>query len=159
MRTLSKLGLAGARLGYLAAAPGWTGQLEKVRPPYNIGVLNEAAVAFALEHADVFAGQARAIREEREALAAELRGLVGQGLDAVFDSQANFILVRATPLPTGGGLAGADVARRMRESGVLIKDVGRMHPMLLNCLRLTVGAPAENRRMLAALRQALSQRA
>jgi histidinol-phosphate aminotransferase len=159
MRTLSKLGLAGARLGYLAAAPGWTGQLEKVRPPYNIGVLNEAAVAFALEHADVFAGQARAIREERETLAAELRGLVGQGLDAVFDSQANFILVRATPLPTGGGLAGADVARRMRESGVLIKDVGRMHPMLLDCLRLTVGAPQENRRMMSALRQALAERA
>ena len=178
MRTVSKLGLAGARLGYLAAAPGWTEQLEKVRPPYNVGVLNEAAVAFALEHADVFADQARTIRDEREALAAELRGLLGKGLDTVFDSQANFILIRvaepagaspgqanrlANPLearaPTGAISVGADVARRMRESGVLIKDVGRMHPMLLNCLRLTVGAPDENRRMLAALRQALTQRA
>ncbi len=162
MRTVSKLGLAGARLGYLAAAPGWTEQLEKVRPPYNIGVLNEAAVAFALEHAEVFADQARTIRDERETLAAELRGLLGQGLDTVFDSQANFVLVRvaeAAGAPTGGISAGADVARRMRESGVLIKDVGRMHPMLLNCLRLTVGAPDENRRMLAALRQALTQRA
>jgi histidinol-phosphate aminotransferase len=165
LRTLSKLGLAGARLGYLAAAPGWTEQLEKVRPPYNVGVLNEAAVAFALEHADVFADQARAIRDEREALAAELRGLLGGGgLDAVFHSQANFILIRVArgaggAAPTNGVQEGADVARRMRESGVLIKDVGRMHPMLLNCLRLTVGAPDENRRMLAALRQALTLRA
>jgi histidinol-phosphate aminotransferase len=52
----------------------------------------------------------------------------------------------------------ADVARRMRESGVLIKDVGRMHPMLLNCLRLTVGAPHENRQMIEALRRALVER-
>ena len=157
MRTVSKLGLAGARLGYLVAAPAWADQLEKVRPPYNIGVLNEAAVAFALEHAQVFADQAQVIREEREALAGELRTLLGQGLDSVFDSQANFILVRVAGKPTAG-MPAADVARRMRESGVLIKDVGRMHPMLLNCLRLTVGAPHENRQMIEALRRALVER-
>jgi histidinol-phosphate aminotransferase len=159
MRTVSKLGLAGARLGYLAAAPAWTEQLEKVRPPYNIGVLNEAAVLFALEHAEVFSEQARSIRAEREILAGELRALVGHGLDAVFDSQANFILVQVAQEGAGEAPAGADVARRMRESAVLIKDVGRMHPMLHNCLRLTVGAPDENRRMSDALRQALAARA
>jgi histidinol dehydrogenase len=159
MRTLSKLGLAGARLGYLAAAPAWTEQLDKVRPPYNVSVLNEAAVEFALGHAQVFAEQARAVREARDLLAGELRSLVGQGLDTVFDSQANFILIRVATQSTGGLAAGADVARRMRESGVLIKDVGKMHPMLDNCLRLTVGAPDENKRMLAALRQALAGQA
>ena len=155
MRTVSKLGLAGARLGYLAAAPAWTDQIEKVRAPYNISVLDEAAVEFALGHAGIFAEQARAIRDEREALVAKLRGLVGSGLDTVFESQANFVLVRVASA-AGAPAAGNEVARRMRESGVLIKDVGKMHPMLLNCLRLTVGSPQENRQMLAALRQALA---
>ena len=65
-------------------------------------------------------------------------------------------VAQGAPTPTGGVSAGADVARRMRESGVLIKDVGRMHPMLADCLRLTVGTDEENRQMLAALRQALA---
>ena len=176
MRTLSKLGLAGVRLGYLAAATDWTGQLEKVRPPYNVGVLNEAAVGFALEHADLFAAQARTIREERDRLLVALQALVGRGgLEHVFPSQANFALVRvadpgsrpsraseasvASAASEAFGTSGrsAIVARRMREYGVLIKDVGKMHPMLHNCLRLTVGTPQENQQMLAALRQALPE--
>ncbi|HZH05189.1 MAG TPA: histidinol-phosphate transaminase [Lautropia sp.] len=157
MRTLSKLGLAGARLGYLVAAPAWTDQVEKVRPPYNISVLNEAAVGFALEHADVFADQARSIREERETVLTALGELVGRGLERVYPSQANFVLVRVAQAPEAGGHvpAAAAVARRMREYGVLIKDVGKMHPMLQNCLRLTVGTRQENQTLLAALRQAL----
>ena len=153
LRTVSKFGLAGARLGYLAAATDWTDQLEKVRPPYNIGVLNEAAVRFALDHGDLFDGQAQTIREERDRLLDALRPLLGEGgLAEIFPSQANFVLVRVA------GTAGrsAVVAQRMRESGVLIKDVGKMHPLLHNCLRLTVGTPQENQAMLAALRQALS---
>src|SRR5690606_28306401 len=149
MRTVSKIGLAGVRLGYLAAHPAWTDELEKVRPPYNVGVLNEAAAEFALEHAEVLAGQARRIVEAREALADELRGLLGRGLEAVFPSRANFILVKVSA-------QGAAVAQRMRDSGVLIKDVGRMHPALADCLRLTVGTAEENRQMLAALTQALA---
>ncbi len=149
MRTVSKIGLAGVRLGYLAADPAWTEELEKVRPPYNVGVLNEAAAEFALEHADVLAGQAGRIVQDREALADALRGLLGRGLMAVYPSRANFILVKVSA-------EGAAVAQRMRESGVLIKDVGRMHPTLANCLRLTVGTDEENRQMLAALGQALA---
>jgi histidinol-phosphate aminotransferase len=149
MRTVSKIGLAGVRLGYLAADPAWTEELEKVRPPYNVGVLNEAAAEFALEHADVLAGQAGRIVQDREALADALRGLLGRGLVAVYPSRANFILVKVSA-------EGAAVAQRMRESGVLIKDVGRMHPTLANCLRLTVGTDEENRQMLAALGQALA---
>ena len=149
MRTVSKIGLAGVRLGYLAAHPAWTDELEKVRPPYNVGVLNEAATEFALEHAAVLAGQASRIVEAREALADELCGLLGRGLAAVFPSRANFILVKVSA-------QGAAVAQRMRDSGVLIKDVGRMHPALADCLRLTVGTAEENRQMLAALTQALA---
>ncbi len=161
MRTVSKLGLAGVRLGYLAASVDWIDQLEKVRPPYNVGVLNEAAAVFALEHAELFQAQAQLIRDERERLLASLDGLIGgDGLAQVFPSQANFVLVRVadagSPEPQAAAARGTAVAARMRESGVLIKDVGRMHPMLHNCLRLTVGTPDENRQMLLALRQALS---
>ena len=158
MRTLSKWGLAGVRLGYMAGAPAWIDALEKLRPPYNIGVLNDAAARFCLDHADVFAAQAAVIRAERDALIVRLQGLLASAADGalrlsvVYPSDANFVLIRLA------GPAGRSeiVARRMKESGVLIKDAGKMHPMLANCLRLTVGAPDENRRMFTALEQALA---
>ena len=145
MRTLSKLGLAGLRLGYLSGHARWLAELDKVRPPYNIGVLNEVAAEFALEHLSVFDAQAAEIRAERERLFGELQALPGATPIA---SQANFLLVRVAD-------SGA-VHRRMREFGVLVKDVGKMHPLLANCLRVTVGAPDENRAMLAALVRALT---
>jgi histidinol-phosphate aminotransferase len=65
-----------------------------------------------------------------------------------FDSAANFVLVRVADGPA--------TAAAMRARGVLIKDVGRMHPLLVNCLRLSVGSPDENTVLLAALSSALS---
>ena len=144
MRTVSKLGLAGIRLGYMAAAPHWIEQFDKVRPPYNVSVLDEAAAEFALEHLDVLLAQAARLREDRGTLAAALAAVPGV---AVFPSRANFLLVRVADAP---GTAAA-----MRERGVLIKDVSRMHPLLSGCLRLTVGTPAENAALLDALRGAL----
>lgn len=144
MRTLSKLGLAGLRLGYLSGDARWLAELDKVRPPYNIGVLNEVAAEFALEHLAVFDAQAADIRAERERLYAALQTVAGAHPIA---SHANFLLVRVAD--------SAAVQRRMRERGVLVKDVGKMHPLLANCLRVTVGAPDENQAMLAALADAL----
>lgn len=144
MRTLSKLGLAGLRLGYLSGHARWLAELDKVRPPYNIGVLNEVAAEFALEHLTVFDEQAAEIRAERERLHAALQTVAGARPIA---SHANFLLVRVAD--------SAAVQRRMRELGVLVKDVGKMHPLLVNCLRVTVGAPSENQAMLAALADAL----
>lgn len=144
MRTVSKLGLAGIRLGYLAAARPWLDELEKVRPPYNVGVLNEAAAEFALEHLEVLDAQAAAIRADRDALAARLAALPGV---EVFASQANFLLVRFAD--------GTAVWRGLLERGVLVKDVGRMHPLLAGCLRVTVGTPAENDALIAALGKTL----
>jgi histidinol-phosphate aminotransferase len=147
MRTVSKLGLAGIRIGYMAAAPRWIAEFDKVRPPYNVSVLDEAAAEFALEHLDVLQAQCARIRDDRERLRADLDAIPGV---AAFPSRANFVLVR---------VAGASaVAAGMRERGVLIKDVSRMHPLLADCLRLTVGTPDENAAMLAALRGALAAR-
>ena len=167
MRTCSKWGLAGARLGYLAAQPVWTEPLDRIRPPYNISVLDAETTRFALQHFEVFAQQTAALCEARTILAARLQALVGSqgslgvnGLDTVYPSAANFVLVRvadtvAGATPTAQPSRASRVATAMRERGVLIKDASRMHPLLANCLRLTVGAPAENEAMLAALTEAL----
>jgi histidinol-phosphate aminotransferase len=144
MRTLSKFGLAGVRLGYLAGAAPLVDEIDKVRPPYNIGALNAEATLFALEHADEFAAQAAVLRRERERLQAELRALPGV---TPYPSEANMILVRVP-----------DAARAfdgMKRHGVLVKNVSAMHPLLADCLRLTIGTPDENAQMLAALRASL----
>ncbi|HTH73793.1 MAG TPA: histidinol-phosphate transaminase [Trinickia sp.] len=144
MRTVSKLGLAGIRLGYLAGAPAWLEEFDKVRPPYNTNVLTQAAAEFMLDHVDVLEAQAAQLRAERARLAAALKALPGT---TVFPSSANFLLVR---------LPDADAAfAALLNAKVLVKNVGKMHPLLVNCLRLTVGAPDENAQMLAALELAL----
>ena len=140
MRTMSKFGLAGVRIGYLIGRTALIAELEKVRPPYNVSVLNAEAALFALEHADVFAEQAARIRGERSRLLAELARLPGV---KSWPSDANMILVRVP-----------DAARAfagLKERGVLVKNVSTMHPLLANCLRLTVGTPDENAQLLAAL--------
>ncbi len=144
MRTLSKFGLAGVRLGYMVGPKALIAEIDKVRPPYNISVLNCECALFALEHAAVFAEQAVQIRQEREKLSQSLAELPGV---QVFPSQANMLLVRmpdATKCFEG-----------MKSKGILVKNVSKMHPLLSNCLRLTVGTPEENVRMLAALKESL----
>ncbi len=141
LRTVSKLGLAGLRIGYLSAAAPWLAELEKVRPPYNVGSLNEAGAIFALEHLAVFEAQAADLRAARAELAWELAAVPGC---EVFPSQANFLLIRVADGPA--------TAAGLRERGVLIRDVGKMNPLLSNCLRLTVGDARENAALLAALR-------
>jgi len=144
MRTLSKFGLAGVRLGYMAGANDLIEQVDKVRPPYNISVLNAEATLFALEHADEYARQAALLRDERERLQAALRATPGV---EPFPSQANMILVRVPDSKRA--------FEGMRSRGVLVKNIAGLHPLLANCLRLTVGTPQENTLMIDALRASL----
>jgi histidinol-phosphate aminotransferase len=144
LRTVSKLGLAGIRLGYLAGRPEWIVELNKVRSPYNVNVLTQAAACFLLERLDVLEAQAAQIRVERERLAGALAALPGV---TVFPSQANFILIRVPDADrTHAGLL-----RR----GVLVKNLNA--PATKECLRITVGTPEENRILLAALRECLQK--
>ena len=145
MRTLSKFGLAGVRLGYLMGPAALIAEIDKVRPPYNVSVLNAEAALFALEHEDEFARQARVLREERARLIAALRALPGA---TPFPSEANMVLVR---LPDA-----AAAFEGLKARGVLVKNVSGLHPLLANCLRLTVGLPEENDQMIAALKGILS---
>ena len=145
MRTLSKFGLAGVRLGYLMGPAALVHEIDKVRPPYNVSVLNGEAALFALEHADVFAAQAAELRAGRDLLVAQLRAL--PGVLKVWDSEANMVLLRVP-----------DAARTfegMKNRKVLVKNVSTMHPLLAGCLRLTVGSAADNAQMLAALQASL----
>jgi histidinol-phosphate aminotransferase len=144
MRTVSKLGLAGVRLGYAAASPAWIEQLDKVRPPYNVSVLAQAVAERMLAHLGVLQGQADRIKAEREAMFGRLRDL--RGVEA-FPSDANFILVR---VPDADALDA-----RLRDRKILVRNLHGSHPLLANCLRLTVGTPGENELLLAALAENL----
>ncbi|MEO8408841.1 MAG: histidinol-phosphate transaminase [Oxalobacteraceae bacterium] len=149
MRTVSKLGLAGIRLGYMAASQALLQEFDKVRPPYNVNVLSEAAAEFVLEHADVLEAQAQAVRDERGRLADALAALPEI---EVFPSAGNFLLIRVRP----GPIDAQHVCAKLLEHKVLIKNVGKMHSLLNNCLRITVGTPQENRQFLDALKTSLA---
>jgi histidinol-phosphate aminotransferase len=133
MRTVSKLGLAGIRLGYLSAAPRLLAELDKVRPPYNINVLTQVAAEFALDHLEVLNQQAADLRAARGDLMAALARLPGV---EVFPSAANFILIR---VPNSD-----DAYAKLLSRKVLVKNVSKMHSVLTNCLRITVSTPEEN---------------
>ena len=141
MRTLSKFGLAGVRLGYMMGPKALVAEIDKLRPPYNISVLNAECALFALEHAEVFAEQAKDLREQRARLLKELAALAGV---KPFPSEANMILVRVPDA--------AKTFEGLKAQGVLIKNVSKMHPLLANCLRLTVGTAQENTQLLAAMK-------
>jgi histidinol-phosphate aminotransferase len=144
MRTVSKMGLAGLRLGLLAGPSEWLAEFDKTRLPYNINVLTQVSAEFALTHREVLDTQTQQICADREKLMAEL-----QTLDAVepFPSRANFILFR---VPQAAG-----VFESLKEQGVLIKNMGANTGPLAQCLRVTVGTEEENAAFLRALRQAL----
>ncbi len=144
MRTLSKFGLAGVRLGYMLGRTPLIGEIDKARPPYNVSVLNAEAALFALEHAAEFEAQAAVLRSERQRLSTALARLPGV---RPYPSEANMILVR---VPDAPALFAALKARQ-----VLVKNVGGQHALLSNCLRLTVGTPHENDLMIAALEASL----
>ena len=144
MRTLSKFGLAGVRLGYLCGAAALIDEIDKVRPPYNVSALNAEAALFALEHAGEYQRQAAVLRAERERLQAELRALPGVH---AFKSEANMILVRVPD--------SAHSFEGLKSHGVLVKNIAGLHPLLHNCLRLTVGTPDQNTQMMAALKASL----
>lgn len=144
MRTLSKFGLAGVRLGYMVGAAALIDEIDKVRPPYNVSALNAEATLFALEHADEFARQAAVLRSERARLQAALQAVPNV---KAFPSEANMILVRVPDSKR--------CFEGMKARGVLVKNIAGLHPLLANCVRLTVGTPEENTLMIDALKASL----
>lgn len=148
MRTVSKLGLAGIRLGYMSASAELLEQFDKVRPPYNVNILTEAAATFILEHKVVLDDQAACLRADREQLALALKAIEGI---SVFPSSANFLLFRVH----SDKYSGHDIYKKLLKNKVLIKNVGKMHVLLENCLRVTIGTPHENDLFIIALKKSL----
>ncbi len=146
MRTMSKLGLAGLRLGYMSAAAELLAEIEKVRPPYNINVLSAAAAEFLLPHSALFDQQAATICAQRSWLSTALQELKAV---KVFPSQANFVLIK---VPNA-----EQIFKKLLEHKILVKNVGKMHPLLTDCLRVTVGTPEENRLFLETFVSLLSE--
>jgi histidinol-phosphate aminotransferase len=146
LRTLSKLGLAGVRLGLLAGDAAWLEEIEKTRLPYNISTLDQLTGEFALRHYAVFEEQAKLIRQQRGELLARLQSLPGV---TAYPSAANFILFRVPP-----GRGGA-VFEGLKSGGILIKNLAGSAPSLTDCLRVTVGKPEENAAFIATLESLL----
>ena len=145
MRTLSKLGLAGLRLGVLAGSSEWIVQLNKLRLPYNVGTLTQLVASEVLQHEAVLTEQAAAIKLERRRLLVRLQEVPGL---TPYPSDANFILFRVTHAER--------VFDGLKQRGVLIKSLHGSHRLLANCLRVTVGTPQENDAFLAALTRSLN---
>ena len=144
MRTFSKLGMAGLRLGFLAGSAAWLGQLEKLRLPYNVGVLPQVVAGKLLAHHEILLQQAQQIKHDREKLYRQLHEIAGV---QVYPSEANFLLFRVANATA--------VFNGLKQRGVLIKNLHGGHPMLQNCLRVTVGTPEENERFVHALQESL----
>ncbi len=144
MRTLSKFGLAGVRIGYMIGPAALIAEVDKVRPPYNVSVLNCECALFALEHSGIYAQQAQDLREQRAVVA---RGLSAMPGVTHWPSDANMVLVRVPDAQkTFDG---------MKAHGILVKNVSKMHPLLANCLRLTIGTADQNSQLLSALKASL----
>ncbi|MFA9428909.1 histidinol-phosphate transaminase [Egicoccus sp. AB-alg2] len=144
VRTFSKaFRLAGLRLGYLVAQPWVVQDVQKVRLPYHLDAVKQAAGLVALEHEEVFLEHRRRVADERDRVAAALQALDGV---EVWPSAANFVLFR-TAVP--------DLFSRLLDHGVLVRDFSTK-PRLAGCLRATIGTPVENDAFLAALHASLA---
>ncbi|MDM8568385.1 histidinol-phosphate transaminase [Thiotrichales bacterium HSG1] len=144
MRTLSKLGLAGIRLGFLVGSPELLGQIEKLRLPYNINTLTQLSAVFAMQNYEVLEQQTKQIKIDREILTTRLEEMKGIH---VWPSQANFILFQTKNAEK--------VFERLKARNVLIKCLHGNYPTLENCLRVTVGTSEENKIFLQVLEQVI----
>ena len=145
MRTISKMGLAGLRLGWLYGSAQWLNELNKMRLPYNINILTQASANFAMQNFALFDEQAKQICQQREVLFSTLQAM--ENVEP-FPSQANFILFRVI-----NGSA-TDVYNNLLEHKIIIKNVSN-NMLLENCLRVTIGTQDENQAFVDALTKSL----
>jgi histidinol-phosphate aminotransferase len=145
LRTLSKIGFAGLRVGVLTAGQELIGELNKIRLPYNINSLSQAVAVAALKHRDVIERQISLLISEREKLYNVLSHLKGV---TAYSSETNFIMIRTATDAT-------IIHGKLKKAGILIKNLSKPGP-LKNCLRITIGTPEENREFLKNLKMILA---
>jgi histidinol-phosphate aminotransferase len=145
LRTLSKIGFAGLRIGVLTASQNVIDELNKIRLPYNINSLSQAVGVAALRHNDVISRQISLLISERERLYNAMSRLPGV---TAYPSETNFIMIRTAVDASG-------VHKKLKQAGILIKNLNKPGP-LKNCLRVTIGTPAENKEFLNSLKTILT---
>ncbi|WP_374339372.1 histidinol-phosphate transaminase [Leeia sp.] len=146
MRTFSKIGAAGLRLGYLIGRRAWLTELDKLRMPYNINSLTQTAACFLLEHHDAIEQQVQQIRRDRDQLMADLATFPAL---TVLPSQANMFLVRSEHAEA--------LYHFLHERRILVR-LTNWHPLLKHCIRISTGTPDENASLLAAVRDFFATR-
>lgn len=146
LRTLSKIGFAGLRLGYAVGSAAVIDELAKIVPPYNMNQLSLMAGKFALQHIDVVNENIETLKTERTRLSEALQGLPET---QVFDSQANFVTVR---LPQA-----VQAYDYLKQNKILVKKLDGSHELLQDSLRLTVGTPEQNDRVIQGLTEHINQ--
>lgn len=144
LRTFSKaLGMAGLRFGVLLAHPALAREIAKAKLPYNVNLITLEAAAVALQHAELIGERVKRTVAERERTIKALRAMPDL---AVYDSAANFFLVRSNRLT-----ASVLFRRLLDDFGILVRDVSS-HPGLEECLRISVGTAADMDAVIAAFR-------
>ena len=132
LRTISKMGFAGLRLGLLIGSQDTIRELDKLRLPYNINTLTQASANFLLKEKDHIIANANIIISERQRLFDELTAMPGL---KVFPSQANFLLIKVDDAKS--------LFEFLKANEILVKSFA-MNSKLSNCIRVTVGNPSEN---------------
>ncbi|MCI0487523.1 MAG: histidinol dehydrogenase [Blastocatellia bacterium] len=146
LRTFSKaMAMAGLRVGYLLASPEIAAEIHKATLPYNLNFFSATAAEVACEKYELLRPQIETIIRERERIFQALT--VIRGLEPV-PSSANFLLARAALNPQ-------TLFKKLLERDILVRDVSR-YPMLDRYVRISVGTPEENDRLIAALEEIMA---
>lgn len=145
LRTLSKIGFAGLRIGVLTASIKVVEELNKIRLPYNINVLSQAAAVVALSHTSVLEHQISELISERQRLYNALNRIPGV---IAYPSETNFILLRTEKDASA-------IHDSLKQAGILVKNLNRPG-LLKNCLRVTVGRPEENDEFIKQMQEILA---
>ena len=144
LRSLSKIGLAGLRVGYGIFPSTLVNEINKVRLPYNSNSISQIGATELMNNFETVQKQINSIKEERTRLLDELAKI--KSITA-FPSDANFILFKASH-------DGESIYRNLIKNGVLVRNLGA-HPRLKNCMRVTIGTKAENDQFLNRLTKAI----
>ncbi len=141
MRTMSKIGLAGLRVGFLIADEEIINEVNKVRLPFNLNSLSQAAAVKVLKNKKVLKSGIKSIIYERDRLFKELEKIKGI---RPYPSEANFILFRVKEPDK--------IYKGLLKKGILVRN---MSGVVDGCLRVTIGTPGENKGFIKVLKEVI----
>ena len=153
MRTFSKLGFAGLRIGVLAGGEQWLEQINKVRLPYNINTLSQYLLSKALSEPKQFEHRAQLICQQRSWLIEKLSTLSDAVPMTVYDSEANFVLFKIAVTDKNADVdathqLAVEIYQQLKQRGILIRCLSAPKGLLNGCLRVSIGTAEQNQMFL-----------